>query len=56
MNQVHRPYSREIKRRYDAGDKNIFWKNTKPKHIYTYYLNKKIKRQIKKLDLYTKNV
>jgi len=50
MNQVHRPYSREIKRRYDSGDKNIFWKKRKPKHIYVYYLNKKIKRQIKKLD------
>ena len=56
MNQIHRPYSREIKRRYDSGDKNIFWKKRKPKHIYTYYLNKKIKRQIKKLDLYSKNV
>ena len=50
LNQKYRPYSRELKRRYEAGDKNIFWKNTKPKHIYVYYLNKKIKRQIKKLD------
>ena len=49
MNQIHRPYSREINRRYKAGDKNIFWKNTKPKHIYVYYLTKKIKRQIKGL-------
>ena len=56
LNQLDRPYGRELNRRYKAGDKNIFWKNTKPKHIYTYYLNKKIKRQIKKLDLYTKNV
>ena len=55
MNQIHRPYSREIKRRYDAGDKNIFWKKRKPKHIYTYYLNKKIKRQIKKLDIIKNN-
>ena len=49
LNQKYRPYSRELKRRYEAGDKNIFWKNTKPKHIYVYYLNKKIKRQIKRL-------
>ena len=48
MNQIHIPYSREINRRYKAGDKNIFWKKTEPKHIYVYYLNKKIKRQIKK--------
>ena len=50
LNQLDRPYGRELNRRYKAGDKNIFWKNTKPKHIYTYYLNKKIKRQIKNLD------
>ena len=56
LNQLDRPYGRELNRRYKAGDENIFWKKTKPKHIYTYYLNKKIKRQIKKLDLYTKNV
>ena len=53
LNQLDRPYGRELNRRYKAGDENIFWKKTKPKHIYTYYLNKKIKRQIKKLDLYT---
>ena len=56
LNQLDRPYGRELNRRYKAGDENIFWKKTKPKHIYTYYLNKKIKREIKKLDLYTKNV
>jgi hypothetical protein len=48
MNQKYRPYSREIKRRYDSGDKNIFFKERLPKKIYVYYLNKKIKRQIKK--------
>ena len=47
LNQKNRPYGRELKRRYDAGDENIFFKKRKPKHIYTYYLNKKIKRQIK---------
>ena len=50
MNQKKRPYSREIKRRYDNGDENIFFKDRSPKKIYVYYLNKKIKRKIKKLD------
>ena len=49
MNQKKRPYSREIKRRYDNGDENIFFKDRSPKKIYVYYLNKKIKRKIKKL-------
>tara|TARA_B100000287_G_scaffold336332_1_gene322020 strand:- start:1049 stop:1672 length:624 start_codon:yes stop_codon:yes gene_type:complete len=49
MNQKYRPYSREIKRRYDSGDENIFFKDRAPKNIYVYYLNKKIKRKIKKL-------
>ena len=49
LNQLDRPYGRELNRRYKAGDKNIFWKRTKPKHIYVYYLTKKIKRQIKGL-------
>ena len=50
LNQHRRPYGRELKRRYNDGDPNIFFKKRKPKHIYVYYLNKKIKRQIKKLD------
>ena len=49
MNQKKRPYSREIKRRYDSGDENIFFKDRSPKKIYVYYLDKKIKRKIKKL-------
>ena len=49
LNQLDRPYGRELNRRYKAGDENIFWKNTEPKHIYVYYLNKRIKRQIKSL-------
>ena len=52
MNQKDKPYGRAIKKRYLSGDENIFWKKRKSKHIYVYYLNKKIKRQIKKLDLY----
>ena len=50
LNQLDRPYGRELNRRYKAGDENIFWKKTNPKHIYVYYLNKRIKRQIKKLN------
>ena len=55
LNQLDRPYGRELNRRYKAGDENIFWKNTYPKHIYVYYLNKKIKRQIKSLTLTSKS-
>ena len=55
LNQLDRPYGRELNRRYKAGDENIFWKKTNPKHIYVYYLNKKIKRQIKKLDIIKNN-
>ena len=55
LNQLKRPYGRELNRRYKAGDENIFWKKRKPKHIYVYYLNKKIKRQIKKLDFMENN-
>ena len=49
LNQDKRPYGRELKRRYDAGDPNIFFNNRKPKHIYVYYLNRKIKKEIKRL-------
>ena len=55
LNQLDRPYGRELNRRYKAGDENIFWKNTEPKHIYVYYLNKRIKRQIKSLTLTRKS-
>ena len=55
LNQLDRPYGRELNRRYKAGDKNIFWKNTKPKHNYVYHLNKRIKRQIKSLNITRKS-
>ena len=54
LNQTLRPYGRELKRRYEDGDSNIFFKKRKPKHIFTYYLDKRIKRQIKKLDFIKK--
>ena len=48
MNQKLKPYSREFKRRYESGDKNIYFVDTKPKNIYVYYLNKKIKKKLLK--------
>ena len=45
LNQRKRPYSREIKRRYDAGDPNIFIKKLPSKHIYVYYLDKRLRRK-----------
>ena len=50
LNQHRRPYGRELKRRYDSGDENIFFISRKPKHIYVYYLNRKIKKEIKRLQ------
>ena len=38
LNQDKRPYGRELKKRYDAGDENIFWKDTKSKYIKLFYL------------------
>ncbi len=49
LNQDKRPYGRELKRRFESGDENIFYINTKSKHIYTYYFNKKIEKEIKRL-------
>lgn len=45
MNQPIKPYSRELKRRYESGDKDIYYVDTKPKNIYVYYLNKKVKKK-----------
>ena len=51
MNQKLKPYSRELKRRYQSGDKDIYFVDTKPKNIYVYYLNKKIKKKmLKQID------
>ena len=45
MNQPIKPYSRELKRRYQAGDEGIYYVDTKPKNIYVYYLSKKAKKK-----------
>ena len=50
LNQHRRPYGRQLKRRYDEGDENIFFISRKPKHIYVYYLTRKIKKEIKRLQ------
>ena len=46
MNNKHRPYGRELKRRYDNKDENIFYIDKKPKNIFAYYLNKKLKKKM----------
>ena len=53
MNNKHRPYGRALKRRWEAkkaGEKDdgIFYVDRKPKNIYVYYLNKKIKKKMLK--------
>ena len=53
MNNKHRPYGRALKRRWEAKkagkkDDGIFYVDRKPKNIYVYYLNKKIKKKMLK--------
>ena len=35
----------EVKKRYEDGDKNVYFRPTPEKHIYIYYLDKKLKRK-----------
>ena len=53
MNNKHRPYGRALKRRWEAKkagakDDGIYYVDRKPKNIYVYYLNKKIKKKMLK--------
>ena len=48
LNQSKRTFGRTLKRRYDAGDPDVFQVQVKPKNIYVYYLNKKIKKKLLK--------
>ena len=50
LSQPEKPYSREIRRRWEAGDENIFFIKRKNKNIYVYYLNKGIKKKIKRIE------
>ena len=48
-----RPYARAIKRRWEEKqngkkDDDIYFVETKPKNIYVYYLNKKLKKKMLK--------
>jgi hypothetical protein len=53
LNQKEKPYGRALKRRWDNKDGHNFWESeqdmyfvkTKPKNIYVYYLNKKVKKK-----------
>ena len=54
LNQSDRPYGRELKRRWDnkeghewwnSKEENMYYVDTKPKNIYVYYLNKKVKKK-----------
>ena len=42
------PYAEEIRKRLENKDPDIVWKKTCEKHIYIYYLDKKLKRQYDK--------
>ena len=48
LNQSKRTFGRTLKRRYEAGDPDVFQVKVKPKNIYVYYLNKKIKKKLLK--------
>ena len=48
LNQSKRQFGRTLKRRYEAGDPDVFQVQVKPKNIYVYYLNKKIKKKLLK--------
>ena len=58
MNQPIKPYSRELKRRWENKDGHKFWESkqdmhfvdTKPKNIYVYYLSKKAKKKYLYVD------
>ena len=54
LNQKEKPYGRDLKRRWENKNGHKFWDseqdmhfvNTKPKNIYVYYLNKKVKKKL----------
>tara|TARA_Y100000034_G_scaffold107956_1_gene137970 strand:- start:69 stop:725 length:657 start_codon:yes stop_codon:yes gene_type:complete len=53
LNNIHRPYGRALKRRWEAiqsgnDDNGMYFVDTKPKNIYVYYLNKKVKKKLLK--------
>ena len=56
LNQKEKPYGRDLKRRWENKDGHSFWESkqdmyfvdTKPKNIYIYNLNKKVKKKLLK--------
>ena len=56
LNQKEKPYGRALKRRWENKEGHEFWDSeqdmhfvdTKPKNIYVYYLNKKVKKKLLK--------
>ena len=54
LNQKEKPYGRALKRRWENKEGHGFWDSeqdmhfvdTKPKNIYVYYLNKKVKKKL----------
>ena len=58
LNQKEKPYGRDLKRRWDNKEGHKFWDSeqdmyfvkTKPKNIYVYYLNKKVKKKYLYVD------
>jgi len=49
LSQPIKPYSRRIRSRWEAKDPDVFFKKRKSKNKYVYYLNKGIKKKIKRL-------
>ena len=57
LNQKEKPYGRDLKRRWenkeghsfwDSKEEDMYYQDVKPKNIYVYYLNKKIKKKLLK--------
>ena len=57
LNQKEKPYGRDLKRRWENKEGHQWWDSeqdmhfvkTKPKNIYIYYLNKRVKKKLLKL-------
>ena len=50
LSQPRKPYSRIIRARWEAKDPDVFFRSRKSKNKYVYYLNKGIRKKIKKFN------
>ena len=50
LSQPRKPYSRIIRARWEAKDPDVFFRKRKSKNRFIYYLNKGIKKKIKKFN------